>query len=142
MKWMRVLALGTVLAGYATVVLGGYVSATGAGLACPDWPTCNGRLIPDLADPLVATEYAHRLAAMLTGAFALAALVAVWSFHRGRRGLLVATTLAFGLLAVQVALGWITVASFLRPAIVTAHLGVATAFVATMSIGTLLAFRS
>lgn len=142
MRWLRVVALGAVLAGYATVVLGGYVSAIGAGLACPDWPTCHGRLVPDLSDPLVAAEYSHRLVAALTGVFTLATFAVVWGFYRAHRGLLLTASAAFGLLALQVALGWVTVASALRPAIVTAHLGVATAFVATMSVGAVLAFRS
>lgn len=142
MRWLRVLALGAVLAGFATVVLGGYVSAVEAGLACPDWPTCNGNLIPDLSDPLVAAEYSHRLAAMLTGVFGLLALGAVWAAYRAYPRLLLTITGAFGLLAVQVTLGWITVASELRPVVVTAHLGVATAFIATMSLATLLAFRA
>jgi heme A synthase len=60
----RVGAVSRWQAGYAGVVLfacaltflvitwGGLVRAEGAGLACPDWPLCNGHVIPD-ADKLV-----------------------------------------------------------------------------------------
>lgn len=141
MRLVRYLTLGTVLAGYATIVLGGYVSSIGAGLACPDWPTCHGQLIPDLSDPLVTAEYLHRLAAVLAGIFALGTLVLVWGFYRANGRLLLATNVAFGLLAVQILLGWITVASFLEPVIVTAHLAVATAFILLMTVVAITAFR-
>ncbi len=141
MRTVRYLALGTVLAGYITIVLGGYVSSIGAGLACPDWPTCHGQLIPDLADPLVAAEYVHRLAAALAGALALGTLVLVWVSHRDNTRLLIATNIAFGLLVVQILLGWITVASYLEPMIVTGHLAVAAAFILVMTVVAISAYR-
>ncbi len=141
MRAVPYLALGTILAGYATIVLGGYVSSIGAGLACPDWPTCHGQLIPDLADPLVAAEYLHRLAAVVAGIMALGTLVLVWVSHRANTRLLIATNIAFGLLVVQVLLGWVTVASFLEPLIVTGHLAVAAAFILVMTVVAILAYR-
>lgn len=141
MRLTRYLALGTVLAGYATIVLGGYVSSIGAGLACPDWPTCRGQLVPPLTDPAVVAEYFHRLAAVTTGLLALATLVLVWTFHRETRELALATTAAFVLLTVQVLLGMVTITSLLDPVVVTAHLGVATAFLATMTVAAMIAFR-
>ena len=44
MKRFATLALVASLATYLLIVLGGLVRATGAGLACPDWPLCHGRL--------------------------------------------------------------------------------------------------
>lgn len=141
MRWTAALTLATLVAGYATVVLGGYVSSIGAGLACPDWPTCRGQLVPNLGDPLIAAEYSHRLAALLTGVFALASLIAVWLFASAARGLVAATSAAFTLLLVQVFLGMVTVSSALEPVIVTGHLAVATAFIAAMAATVVLALR-
>ncbi|HEY8836435.1 MAG TPA: COX15/CtaA family protein, partial [Dehalococcoidia bacterium] len=42
------LALATTVATYILVVIGGTVRVTGSGLACPDWPTCNGSVIPSV----------------------------------------------------------------------------------------------
>ncbi|MFQ5986535.1 MAG: heme A synthase [Thermoplasmata archaeon] len=142
MRLVPSVALATLLAGYATVVLGGYVSNIGAGLACPDWPTCNGQIVPDLGDPAVLAEYFHRLAAFLTGAFALLTLVLVSWRHRDHTSLLIATAIAFGLLILQVTLGALTVTTLLEPVVVTAHLGVATAFIAMMTWATVVAFRT
>ena len=44
------------------IVLGALVRAHGAGLACPDWPLCFGRLVPRF-DLRVAFEWTHRLVA-------------------------------------------------------------------------------
>lgn len=142
MRLIKYMALGSVLSGYATIVLGGYVSSIGAGLACPDWPTCHGKLIPPLAEPGVAVEYFHRLAAFLTGIFTLGILILAWAFYRGNVRLVSVTTAGFALLGVQVLLGMITITSLLNPLVVTAHLAVATAFLAVMTVATLVAFRS
>src|SRR5438093_2624521 len=56
-------AIATVL-GYGQSLLGGLVSPQHAGLACPDWPTCNGRWFPPLAG-LEGLQMLHR-----TGAYA------------------------------------------------------------------------
>ena len=65
------LALGFVvlmLVTTALIVLGALVRAHGAGLACPDWPLCFGRVIPEI-DFEVAFEWSHRV---LAGAVSLA----------------------------------------------------------------------
>jgi len=59
---------------WAQAVLGGMVSTNHASLACPDWPTCNGRWLPEFSG-LVGLQMAHRLGAYLL--IALLAWVAV-----------------------------------------------------------------
>jgi len=49
---------------WAQAVLGGMVSTNHASLACPDWPTCNGRWLPELTG-LVGLQMAHRYGAYL-----------------------------------------------------------------------------
>ncbi len=46
------------------VYLGAYMRHAGVSLACPDWPLCNGQVIPSLEGP-TGVVFAHRLAALL-----------------------------------------------------------------------------
>lgn len=63
--WARI-AAGAVL---AQVALGGWVSSSGAALACPDFPTCQGMWLPPMTG-LLGIHYAHRL-----GAYAVTLIV-------------------------------------------------------------------
>jgi cytochrome c oxidase assembly protein subunit 15 len=60
---------------YVLVVVysGAYVRHAGVSLACPDWPLCNGQVVPSLDGP-TAVVFAHRLAAL--GAMLLLAWLA------------------------------------------------------------------
>lgn len=126
MKSFTRLALLTAIATYALIVLGGVVRATGAGLACPDWPLCYGRLIPPL-DGLVLIEYSHRLVASLVGLLTLAVVLAGWRRVKALSRLGVPVLI---LLAGQIGLGGLTVKHELSAWLVVAHLGTAMAFFA------------
>jgi heme a synthase len=114
------LAWAAVVAVFILMTLGNVVSATGSGLACPDWPLCHGSVIPPLrADVLI--EYSHRLAAL--AATVLIVITTVLTLRRTRApGLRRLAWLLPGLLAVQIALGGITVLLKLPHLISTAHL--------------------
>lgn len=59
-------SLFTTVLTFIVLILGVLVVATEAGDACGhDWPFCNGKLYPDITDPLQVIEYTHRL---VTGA--------------------------------------------------------------------------
>jgi protoheme IX farnesyltransferase len=139
---MRPVAIRLIVSGliatFVLIVLGGVVRATGAGLACPDWPLCHGRLIPPL-EPLVLVEWFHRLAASAVGVLTLAAAVVIWRDRPTRAALGAPALLAVLLLAVQVVLGGLTVLRLLSPWLVVAHLGTAMAFFAVLVVLAVLA---
>src|SRR5882724_8553859 len=55
-------AIATAVATFLLILIGGLVHGTGSSLACPDWPTCYGSLMPKMEGG-VLVEHSHRLAA-------------------------------------------------------------------------------
>ncbi|MEM1167620.1 MAG: heme A synthase [Cyanobacteria bacterium P01_H01_bin.35] len=121
----------------ATLILMAIGSATrvmNAGLACPDWPLCYGKLVPMAQMNLqVFLEWFHRLDASLIGFGAIALMGLSW-WHRQElpRWLPWASTFAFSLIVFQGVLGGLTVTQLLRFDIVTAHLGTALLYFMTL----------
>lgn len=140
-RFLRAVALVAALSAYATIVLGGTVRGMGAGLACPDWPLCHGSVVPDLADPSVAVEYAHRLAAALTSLFFLITLAVVLLWFRSEPRLMILSVLSFAILVTQVGFGALTITSQLDWVVVTAHLALGTATFASALLLTVFSLR-
>ena len=114
------IALAAVAAVFVLMTLGNVVSATGSGLACPDWPLCHGSVIPPLrADVLI--EYSHRLSALAATGLILATSV-VTLRGPAPAGLRRLAWLLPILLVVQIALGAITVLLKLPDLVSTTHL--------------------
>jgi heme A synthase len=132
------LGLATTLLVFGLIVVGSVVRTTGSGLACPDWPLCEGRLIPRF-ESHVLTEWFHRLLALLVSlmVFATAGWALLQVRVRPRLGGL--ALLAAGLLLAQVLLGALTVWKLLSPAVVSSHLAVALLLFSTLLALTLVA---
>lgn len=135
-RWGRLAALSA-FAAFLLIVLGGWVRITGSGMGCgPDWPLCNGRLIP-LMDLETFIEWSHRLLAAVVGLLVAGLAAHAWWPGRGpgwrRRRTL--SALALVLLVVQVLLGAVTVWLELPPASVILHLGTAMALLAVLLVG-------
>ncbi len=123
--------LGAVLA-YATIIVGGIVRGIkGAGVSCTDWPLCNGSIVPDLADTGILVEYIHRLVAALTGLFMLSTLVIALLWFRAEMRIVTLSVMSFAILVTQVIIGALTITSGNDWAVVTIHLALGTATLAS-----------
>lgn len=113
--------------------LGSVVHATGSSLACPDWPTCFGTMVPEMSGG-VFWEHLHRLVAGgLILMFGLATYLA-WREVEGRPWILKACWAGIALLLVQAVLGGVTVILELPDAISTSHLLLAFLFLALATV--------
>jgi cytochrome c oxidase assembly protein subunit 15 len=125
---LATLGLATALA-YLQSLLGGIVSTSHAGLACPDWPACDGRWFPPLSS-LEGLQMLHRY-----GAYALTAamlLVAIRSRTAPEAAVRAGGSLAFGLTLAQIAFGVWNVLSGIPPWLSAVHLANAAAILATL----------
>jgi protoheme IX farnesyltransferase len=119
------LAAATIAATLALIVLGAYVSQTGAGLAYPDWPLFDGKLV-SAGGRLADLHYAHRLVAAVAGV--LLGALAWQTFREERAGpVRLAVPVACALYVAQVFVGagniWLDLATSVR----IVHLALASA---------------
>jgi protoheme IX farnesyltransferase len=114
-------AIALAVATYILILIGGLVHGTGSSLACPDWPTCYGTLMPHMEGG-VLVEHSHRLAAGTVTILTLAlAVILTFRATPEQRPLRPYGWLAVALVIVQALLGGITVILRLPTPISTAH---------------------
>lgn len=123
------LAVVTAALALALAVVGGLVDGAGT-LACPDWPLCQGRALPELTGDVLA-EHGHRVAALAV-AILTAVLAALVVRNRAEAGLRRLAIAAVALVALQAALGAITVVFGLPTLARLGHLATAMAFFAVL----------
>ena len=131
----------TALSIYVLIVLGGLVASTDSGLACPDWPLCNGQVLPNLTIN-VLIEFTHRVWTIEVTVMVIATLLMAWKFYERMSRVTLFATLTFVLLLGQITLGMLTVQTRTLPVIVTAHLGMATLVFASALITSIFSFMN
>jgi heme A synthase len=109
---------------YLLMVVGGLVRITNSGLGCPDWPLCYGRILPP-PEIHAIIEYSHRMVALMASMAMGGALIGAMTLHRRDGWIMGPISMMAALLAVQIPLGGVVVASELHPLMVATHLGLA-----------------
>jgi len=150
----RRLATLTVIAVYFLILVGGIVRASGAGMGCPDWPTCFGRWMPPTEESQLPADYHQRYAIgyentqfnpiktwteylnRLTGAsIGLLIFLTAWRsriYLKGDKMVFYLSVAGFVLVGFQGWLGSTVVASNLKPVIITLHMLLALFIVALL----------
>jgi len=123
-RWLRPLAVATLVGNIAIVVTGGAVRLTGSGLGCPTWPRCTQQSFVPHGELGIhgAIEFGNRMVTFVLAAIAVATWVAAMRARPRRRSLRVpATVLALGIPG-QALIGGLTVLTDLNPWAVSLHL--------------------
>ncbi|XSG84467.1 MAG: COX15/CtaA family protein [Methylohalobius sp. ZOD2] len=145
----------TVAAVYFLILVGAIVRASGAGMGCPDWPTCFGRWIPPTEESQLPpdyqeiyadlgyaetrfnpvktwTEYINRLTGVSVGLLMLATVVCAFPLRKQDPPVFYLTLTALILVMFQGWLGAVVVSSNLHPLMITAHMLLAIAITALL----------
>jgi len=151
----RRLGMITICAVYFVILVGGIVRASGAGMGCPDWPTCFGQWVPptdvsqlpDNYQEIYAergykntqfnpvktwTEYTNRLVGVTIGIFII---LTAWSsriYLKGDKSIFYLCLSVLFLVCFQGWLGSAVVASNLKPFMITLHMLLALFIVALL----------
>ena len=118
--------------------IGGYVSAAGLGLTCPDWPLCPSGILPD---EQYFIEWTHRLIAAITGTLVIATTIGCWLTKNSESKIKLTSTLAAIFVITQITLGALVIDLKLHAVLVSIHLGIAILLFAMVLLTTLFAFR-
>jgi cytochrome c oxidase assembly protein subunit 15 len=117
---LKTLSFSTLAVLFSLITIGGYVSATGVGLTCPNWPLCPHGFLPH-ADFII--EYFHRSVAATTGVLVIATMAFTLKSKVAPAGMKVASMIAGGAVIGQITLGAIVIVERLHAVLVTVHLG-------------------
>ncbi|ASJ75105.1 Heme A synthase [Granulosicoccus antarcticus IMCC3135] len=140
--WCAALTVATI---FSLILVGGIVRATGAGMGCPDWPTCFGQWVPPTSEAQLPdnyqeiyaergyadttfnvrktwTEYLNRLLGVFTGMTIFATLLFSIPYRRREPRIFWFSMVGFVLVGVQGWLGSQVVATNLHTGLITLHM--------------------
>ena len=151
----RRIGIITIFTVYLVILMGGIVRASGAGMGCPDWPTCFGQWVPPTEESQLPanyheiyaergyentqfnrvktwTEYTNRLVGVSIG---FLIFLTAWTsriFLKTDKPIFYLSLSSFFLVGFQGWLGSRVVASELKPFMITLHMLLATVIVALL----------
>lgn len=151
----RRLGVLTIFAVYFVILVGGIVRASGAGMGCPDWPTCFGQWVPPTDESQLPvnyheiyaqrgyentqfnpvktwTEYTNRLIGASTGILVLLTAWASRIYLKADKTIFYLAVSSLLLIGFQGWLGSSVVASNLKPLMITLHMLLALFIVALL----------
>ena len=135
---LKYLSLTSLVVLYSLMFIGGYVSAAGLGLSCPEWPLCPNGILPN-TEYLI--EWVHRFVAATTGALVIATTIGSWIAKNSHKKIKLTSTLAAIFVITQITLGAIVIDLKLHAMLVAIHLGIGILLFAMVLLTTLFAFR-
>ena len=138
MYLLKALSFTTLAVLFSLIFIGGYVSASGVGLTCPDWPMCPQGLMPH-EDFII--EYIHRSVAATTGMLVIATMAFTLKSKDAPRGMKIASIIAAGTVIGQITLGAVVIVERLHAILVTAHLGLGLVLFSMVLMTMLYAFK-
>ena len=125
------LAFLTILLTYGLIVFGGYVASSESGMGCgPEWPLCNGEVVPILKGETLI-EFAHRVIGAILAVLGVYLFIKILRTNRESQIRTVAWWMIL-LLVVQILLGAVVVVLDLPSIVVTAHLLIAMVFLGAL----------
>jgi heme A synthase len=116
-KKLPLVTLGSV---FTLMFIGGYVSASGAGLTCPKWPLCPAGFVP-MTEFLI--EYFHRSVAATTALLVFLTMFFTLKSKISPKPMKIASIIASSAALGQISLGAIVIIERLHAVLVTVHLG-------------------
>lgn len=137
--WFKVLSVAATVLALFVIVLGAYVRLSDAGLGCPDWPGCYGKVFAPTSEVDIESansifperpvetgkawkEMLHRYFASFLGLLILAMAGIAWMNRKQAGQQVWLPAFLVGLVIFQGMLGMWTVTLLLKPAVVTMHL--------------------
>jgi len=131
-KLFRGFAVASAILAFAIAVLGSWVRINNAGLTCPDWPLCNGALVPTLQGGVIL-EWSHRLVAFIEAFVVAGAIVTGFRARRTIAGVTPTLVALAAIFALQISLGGATVFLANSPFSVMLHWGMGMLLLATLT---------
>ena len=135
---LKYLALASLVILYSLMFVGGYISAAGLGLTCPEWPLCPNGVMPN---DEYFIEWIHRTVAATTGLLILATTIGVWINKDAGRKVKFTSGFASALVVTQITLGALVIDTQLHAVLVAVHLGIGILLFAMTLLTVLFVFR-
>ncbi|KAF6246768.1 cytochrome oxidase assembly protein [Nitrosopumilus sp. b3] len=135
---IQYLALATLIVLYSLMFIGGYISAAGLGLTCPEWPLCPNGVMPS-EEYLI--EWIHRTTAATTGVLVISTMIASLINKNSDIKIKITSSLATALVITQITLGALVIDTKLHAVLVAIHLGIGIWLFAMVLLTVIFAFR-